>query len=207
MIRLAQVFAGILVATAGVGSSGVVLGRPGPQAAGKPANPPAGQVPESWIGKKAVIKYSAPLIDGDRVVTVKEFRVYTVNRVDGGQVKLVADGVIGSRLSFTTGPFALVVRRTDGVSGWVNAEDIILLGQAIDFYTKEIQGDERDWPRVFGAPWSGNTWAIGPRRSPTSRKPSASGPPTPLFTRSGHDARQMIQELTRRSRTSRRPSG
>ena len=39
-----------------------------PQAAGKPANPPAGQVPESWVGKKAVIKYSAPLMEGDRVV-------------------------------------------------------------------------------------------------------------------------------------------
>ena len=47
MIRLAQVFAGILMAMAAIGSSGAVLGRPGQQAADKPANRPAGDVPES----------------------------------------------------------------------------------------------------------------------------------------------------------------
>ena len=105
----------------GVASFGAALGLPGPRAAGKPANRSAGQVPESWIGKKAVIKWSAPLMEGDRVVGDNVFRVYTVDRVDGDRVELAADGIVG----------------------WIQAEDVVLLDQAIDFYSKVIQGNEK----------------------------------------------------------------
>ncbi len=121
MARLAQVFAGILVATVGIGCFAAALGRPGPQAAGKPANPPAARVPESWIGKKVVIKWSAPLMEGDQVVGDNVFRVYTVDRVDGDRVKLTADDI----------------------SGWIKAEDVVLLDRAIDFYTKVIEGNPK----------------------------------------------------------------
>jgi RNA polymerase sigma factor (sigma-70 family) len=117
MVRLAQVFAGILVATVGIGSFGWALGRPGPQADGKPANPPAAGVPDSWIGKKVVIKYSAPLMEGDQVVGDNVFRVYAVDRIDADRVKLTADDI----------------------SGWIKAEDVVLLDQAIDFYTEVIR--------------------------------------------------------------------
>ena len=121
MIRLAQVVAGIVVAMVGVASFGAALGLPGPRAAGKPASPAAGQDAESWIGKKAVIKWSAPLKEGDRVVGDNVFRVYTVERVDGDRVELAADGIVG----------------------WIQAEDVVLLDQAIDFYSKVIQGNEK----------------------------------------------------------------
>ena len=39
----------------------MAIGRAEPQAAEKPANPPAGQVPESWTGQKAASKDSAPV--------------------------------------------------------------------------------------------------------------------------------------------------
>jgi hypothetical protein len=94
MVRLAQVFAGILVATVGIGSLGVALGRPGPRAAGKPADQPAAKVPESWIGKKVVLKYQSPLRDGDRVVSDgEEFYIYTVEWAAGDRVKVVAEGL------------------------------------------------------------------------------------------------------------------
>ena len=146
MIRLTQVVAGCLVAIVGVASLGAALGRPEPQAAGKPASPPAGRVPESWVGKKVVIKYAARLMEEGRVVRDgKEFRVYTVNRIDGGRVKLVADGVSWFAPELhDREPFAPVVRRKDGISGWVSAADIVLLDQAIDFYTREIQGNGRN---------------------------------------------------------------
>ncbi len=121
MIRLTKVVAGILVAMVGVASFGATLGFPGPRAAEKPANPSAGQAPETWLGKKAVIKWSAPLMEGDRVVGDNVFRVYTVERVDGDRVELAADGIVGR----------------------IEAEDVVLLDQAIDFYSKVIQGNEK----------------------------------------------------------------
>jgi RNA polymerase sigma factor (sigma-70 family) len=121
MIRLTQVVAGIVVAMVGVASFGAALGLPGPQAAGKPANKSAGQGLESWVGKKAVIKWSAPLKDGDRVVGDNVFRVYKVERVDGDRVELAADGVVG----------------------WIQAEDVVLLDGAIDFYSKVIQDNKK----------------------------------------------------------------
>ncbi len=123
MVRLAQVFAGILAATVGIGSLRGALGRPGPQAAEKPANSPAARVPVSWIGRKVVIKYSAPLMEGDRIVFHGgDFRVFTAEQVEGDRLKLVAGDV----------------------SGWIKADDVVLLDQAIDFYTREIQVNARN---------------------------------------------------------------
>jgi RNA polymerase sigma factor (sigma-70 family) len=120
MVRLAKVCAGILVATVGLGSLGAALGRPGPQSQERPASRPTARVAESWIGKKAVIKYSAPLMEGDRVVGDNVFRVFTVQQVDGERVKLVSDDI----------------------TGWIAAEEAVLVDEAIDFYTKVIQAND-----------------------------------------------------------------
>jgi tetratricopeptide (TPR) repeat protein len=125
MVRLAQVVAGILVAMVGIGSFGWAVGRPGPQAAGKPVNRPADRVPESWVGKKVVIKYSAPVMGRDPIAGDGAFRVYTVDRVDEDWIRLTEDDI----------------------SGWIKAEDVALLDQAIDFYTEVIRGN----PKHLGA--------------------------------------------------------
>ena len=192
MVRLAQVVVGCLVAIIGVASLGAAL-RPEAQAAAKPASPPAGRVPESWVGKKVVIKYAAPLMEEGRVVhDGKEFRVYTVNRIDGERAKLVADGVswLAPELH-NREPAAPVVRRTDGVSGWVNAADIVLLDRAIDFYTREIQANGRNTsarlrrghgPGISGPAGQGDR---RPQRSHRDRAQQCRAP-----HRSRHDARR-----------------
>ena len=124
------------------------LGRPEPQAAVKPASPPAGRVPESWVGKNVVIKYAAPLMEG--VASSMTAR-------SSASTRSTASMAAGSNWSRTVSvgsrrlhdrtpkpPIASVVHRTDGINGWVSAADIVLLDQAIDFYTREIQANGRN---------------------------------------------------------------
>jgi tetratricopeptide (TPR) repeat protein len=123
MVRLAQVLAGILVATVGIGGFTVAIGRSGPQAAGKPADQPAAQVPESWVGKKVVTKYSDRITEGDRIVDADgHFRAFTVNDVSGRRLRLVCQGI----------------------SGWIDADRVVLADRAIDYYTEEIRKDPKN---------------------------------------------------------------
>ena len=120
MVRLAQVVAGFLVAMLGAASFGAARAFR-PRAAGKPASQPAGQdagVLDRQEGGDQVVgalEGRRPLV-GDNV-----FRVYTVERVDGDRVELAADGI----------------------AGWIQAEDVVLLDRAIDFYTGVIRGNEK----------------------------------------------------------------
>jgi len=118
MIKLAKISAGLLVAMVAVGSFGGILAHSGKLMARETRNERPNQAPASWIGKKVVTKYGAPLRVGNQVAAADGFfRVFTVQEVDGEQVRL------GS----------------EGVDGWIESTEIVLLDQAIDFYSQEIR--------------------------------------------------------------------
>ena len=72
------------------------------------------------VGQKVVTKQTTPLKEGDRVVDEdRVFRVYTVERVDGERLRLVAGKV----------------------SGWVPANSVVLFDRAIDYFTRVIEDD------------------------------------------------------------------
>ncbi len=81
---------------------------------------PAGR-PE--VGQRVVIKYKQPLRFGAAVVEPKEYRAYKVGQVEGDQLLLVAGGI----------------------SGWIRADDVVPLDQAVGFYTQEIQRNPTSW--------------------------------------------------------------
>jgi tetratricopeptide (TPR) repeat protein len=85
-------------------------------AQGTPAAKPA-------VGQRVVIKYKQPLRFGTAVVEPKEYRSYTVGQVEGDQLLLVAGGI----------------------SGWVRADDVVPLDQAVNFYTQEITKQPTSW--------------------------------------------------------------
>jgi RNA polymerase sigma factor (sigma-70 family) len=118
MLRLTPLIAGIVVATGGMATLGVVVvGRPEPRAAGKAARRSDGQPAAAWVGKKAVIKGDAPLRDADRAVDAHLFRVFVVERTGGDRLRLVAADV----------------------AGWIEADEVVLLDQAIDYFTGVIR--------------------------------------------------------------------
>jgi tetratricopeptide (TPR) repeat protein len=79
------------------------------------------QAAPSWIGMKVVTKYQTPLRVGGQVVDEdKAFRVYTVEEVNGGSLRLVAGSV----------------------KGWAPATEVVPFDQAIDFYTQEIRANK-----------------------------------------------------------------
>jgi tetratricopeptide (TPR) repeat protein len=129
MARLAQMFAGTMVSMVAVASFEAAHGGPQPQDAGQPATRGEVQALQAWVGKLAVTKYRTPLTEGGRIVDDDSVvRVYTVAEVEGDRVKLTAEGI----------------------SGWVKASDIVLVDQAIDFYTREISADRENtvaWQR------------------------------------------------------------
>ena len=160
MVRMAKVVMISLAATLGVASIGAASDFPGrgPRTGRRARRPPG---TESWVGKKAVTKYSAPLTDGDRIVNDSAgFRVYTVNRVDGDRVRLDARNI----------------------SGWIGADDVVLLDEAIDFYTREIRANGRNvaafymraWVRESRAMEEGDHRADGGDRHRTQGRPYAS---------------------------------
>ena len=78
------------------------------------------QESSTWIEKKVVAKYHYPLKVGDQPVEREpRFHVYTVKRVEG------------DRLWVGSGSLA----------GWIPSSQVVLLDQAINFYTKEIAAD------------------------------------------------------------------
>ena len=119
MIRMTKLVAFSLVAMIGVGSVGGASGLAWMPWA---EEPPARRIQESWLGKKAIIKYSAPLKEGDQIVSDNIFRVYTIDRIADDQVHLASDEV----------------------SGWIEADEVVLLDKAIDFFTRVLQENERD---------------------------------------------------------------
>jgi tetratricopeptide (TPR) repeat protein len=75
------------------------------------------------VGQRVVIKYKQPLRFGTAVVEPKEYRAYQVSQVEGDQLLLVAGGI----------------------SGWIRADDVVPLDQAVSFYTQEIQKSPTSW--------------------------------------------------------------
>jgi tetratricopeptide (TPR) repeat protein len=87
----------------------VILAVPGPS---------RGQPGGVWIGARVVLKHQVELGIGDRGVSAKDVHaVYTVERVNGGWLGVVAGGM----------------------HAWVPASEVVPYDQAIDYYTSEIQ--------------------------------------------------------------------
>jgi tetratricopeptide (TPR) repeat protein len=78
---------------------------------------------DPWVGKRVVVKYKQPLRFGQIAVEPKEYRAYTVTRVQGDQLLLTAGGM----------------------SGWVRTDAVVPLDQAVTFYTQEILRNPRSW--------------------------------------------------------------
>ncbi len=124
MHRLIRPIVGGLVAAIGMGVSiGISSLAPaggcgGPQDPGKPAGKADGLPGGSLLGKRVVTKYTAPLKrDNGAVAEDDWFRVYTVEKVDGDRLRLSGEGI----------------------SGWVDADDVVPLDRAVAFYTREIR--------------------------------------------------------------------
>jgi len=118
VIKLAKISAVLLVATAAAGSFGGSLVHAGELIAREPRNEKPTQAPASLIGKKVVTKYGAPVRVGNQVgAPDRTFRVYTVQEVDGDRMRLVSESV----------------------NGWIASTEVVLLDQAIDFYSQEIR--------------------------------------------------------------------
>jgi hypothetical protein len=76
------------------------------------------QAPSSWIGQKVVTKYATSVKSDGTVVDVGAvFRIFNAIKVDRDLVKI----------------------ESGDVSGWVPADELVLLSQAIEFYTQEIK--------------------------------------------------------------------
>jgi hypothetical protein len=79
-----------------------------------------GQVDSPPVGTRVVMKHPTPLRAGPQVVDDgSTFRVYTVERADGGWLWLVSGSV----------------------RGWVPAGEVVPFDRAIDFYTQELRAD------------------------------------------------------------------
>jgi hypothetical protein len=79
-----------------------------------------GQDDSPRVGQRVVTKYQTPLRAGPRVVDDgSTFRVYTVERADGGWLWLTSGSV----------------------SGWAPAAAVVPFDRAIDFYTREVRAD------------------------------------------------------------------
>ena len=78
----------------------------------------------NWIGKRAIPKYQTPLkVNGEVVDPCNEFRIYDVKSVRQNSVFL-AHGTIG---------------------GWIEASDVVLYEDAIDYFSAEIRRDPSNW--------------------------------------------------------------
>lgn len=87
-------------------------------AAGEVSQEQSIQPPASWIGKQVVTKYSAPVrAEHQKAESGRIFRVYTVEKVDGDRVRLASGST----------------------SGWIASTEVVLLDEAIDFYSQEMR--------------------------------------------------------------------
>jgi tetratricopeptide (TPR) repeat protein len=93
-----------------------------------------GQADAPRVGTRVVTKYQTPLRAGQQVVDDgSTFRVYTVERADGGWLWLVSGSV----------------------RGWVPAGVVVPFDQAIDFYTREVRADPAN---AAAYDWRGLVW-------------------------------------------------
>ncbi len=75
------------------------------------------QIPANWIGQKVVTKYGASvLIENQSSHRPGVRTVFTVKEIDGDRARLVSERA----------------------NGWIELSEIIVLGQAIEFYTLEL---------------------------------------------------------------------
>ena len=118
MTATGRVLTNLLIALMAVASLIVYAIPPRLLAAEERANQQVEQAPASWIGQRVVTKYAAPLkSDGKVVDDGAVLRIYTATRVDRDLVNI----------------------ESGNVSRWVRASELVLLSQAIEFYTAEIK--------------------------------------------------------------------
>jgi tetratricopeptide (TPR) repeat protein len=91
------------------------------------------------IGTRVVLKSrDTPLKVGKQVVATDDIhRVYTIERVNGPWLWVSASGVTGRVTSAASGGV--------GVSGWVQASEVVPFDQAIDHFTRVIQSRPSSW--------------------------------------------------------------
>ena len=117
MNTLARAFPGTRATIVAASLFGVLAVHSGKLLAQQPDNKKAIPTAASWIGKKVVTKYCAPLqIENQKENRDRIFRVYTVLEHMGKRF----------RLEF------------GDLRGWIEATDVLLLDEAIDFYSQEI---------------------------------------------------------------------
>ena len=118
MVSAAKISTVLVVALAGAGAFAPILVHSAKLLAHEPSDDKASHALASWIGKKVVTKYGAPVrVENPAAAPDKSFRIYTVQELRGEEVKLVAEGA----------------------AGWIGSTEVVLLDQAIDFYTRELR--------------------------------------------------------------------
>lgn len=85
--------------------------------------PARGQDALSMLGQRVVIRYRRPLTIGAVNVEPKDYRAYTVERVERDMVWLVSGSV----------------------SGWLPKDQVMTLDEAIAFYTENIRNNPNAW--------------------------------------------------------------
>jgi len=117
MFKRAKSRTAVVVVAISAGFFGAIVAHSGRLIAGEAGRQQPNQRPAAWIGKQVVTKYSAPVhAENQNADPARIFRVYTVEKVDGNQVRLASGST----------------------SGWIASTEIILLDQAIEFYSQEI---------------------------------------------------------------------
>jgi RNA polymerase sigma factor (sigma-70 family) len=117
MIKLARTSAGFMVTLLALVFVGGLAAQSGMLRAGSSQNGKPKRAPADWIGRKVVTKYDALLIDENKIAVTDAFiHPYTVKEFAGVRAQLVFNDT----------------------NGWIKSSEIVLLDDAIDFYSSEL---------------------------------------------------------------------
>ena len=118
MIKDAKAFTRVLTVMVAAGCCGGFIVHCGELLAQQPTNKKKAHPPDPWIGNKVVAKYGTFVgVGSQKPNTARILRVYTVQERQGDRLRL----------------------ESEGSSGWIEATEVVLLDDAIDFYTQEIR--------------------------------------------------------------------
>ena len=115
--KLIKTVAGPIVALVAVGFVAGFVVYSGVLNASQRQNSNSTRAPASWIGQKVVTKFSAPVLTEHRVSRRRgDLSIYTVKEIEEDRARVTSD------YSY----------------GWIELSKIILVDEAVDFYTKEL---------------------------------------------------------------------
>ena len=99
--------------------------------------------------------------------------------VNGEAVEPGIRGLAFYRVEQVDGHSLLLRPEVPGPSGWATADQVILVDQAVDFFTQQIRADPSDAFCRAARAFSGVTKGNSPRRRPTTTRRSGSTPKEP----------------------------